>query len=103
METKFTKGNWLREKTTVYSLHQVGWRNGKPIMSNKFYFQSYPDFKMENAELEAEKVAKRMAANDDLLEALDELLKVTATTPIDIEKLFEAKEKARLAIQKATE
>lgn len=70
METEITKENWLREKTTVYCLHQVGWNKGKPLMSNKFYFRVYPDYRIENAEQEAERIAKKMAAVDDLMSAL---------------------------------
>lgn len=70
METEITKENWLREKTMVYCLHQVGWNKGKPLMSNKFYFRVYPDYRIENAEQEAERIAKKMAAVDDLMSAL---------------------------------
>lgn len=70
METKFTKENWQREKTSVYCLHQIGWRKGQPEMSNKFYFQVQADYRIENAEQEAENVAKRMAACDEMFQML---------------------------------
>lgn len=46
--------------------------------------------------------ARLMTAAPDLFEALNNLLKVTARHPIDMEKLLEANEKARDAIRKAT-
>jgi hypothetical protein len=54
------------------------------------------------AEVTTEADAKLITAAPDLLEALDSLLKVTATYPINEENLYEAKENARKAIKKAT-
>ena len=105
METKFAKQEWLREKTTVYSLHQIGWKKGEPIMSNKFYFQVYPDYRLEDAEQEAIKIAKRMAAADDMLnacltaKAMYEAQGITTDSIIGGEQYSEL----LLAIKKATE
>lgn len=56
-----TKGEWIVDKTTVYSLYQVGWDKGKPLMSNRFYLQVYPDYRVENCEVEAVFNAKLIA------------------------------------------
>lgn len=74
METKFTKGIWLREKTTVYALHQIGWDKGQPLMSNRFYLQVYPDYRVENCTEEAEANAKLIAAAPDLFKMLEDAL-----------------------------
>jgi len=73
METKFTKEKWLRDGTTVYALHQKGWVKGKPLMTNRFYLQVYPDYNIPEAKEESEANAKLIAAAPDLLNALIEV------------------------------
>jgi hypothetical protein len=63
-----------REGTTVYSLHQTGWDKGKPVMTNKFYAQVYPDYANGVTEEDAEKVAMLFKAAPELLEALQECM-----------------------------
>lgn len=74
---KHSKGEWLRDGKTVYSLHQRGWSNGKPLMVNRFYLSVYPDISVENAEEEAEANAKLIAAAPDLLEAIQSALSIS--------------------------
>jgi hypothetical protein len=58
MDTERKPEQWIRDGKTVYLLHQVGWHKGEPLMTNKFSFQVYPDYRMEDAEKQAEEVAE---------------------------------------------
>lgn len=72
METKFTKGEWLFDENTVYSLHEVPFGNSK-IIGNRFYASIYGDVSnIESSKLKGELIAnaKLMAAAPDLFNAL---------------------------------
>ena len=99
---KHTPGKWIRDGKTVYSLHQTGWNKGEPLMSNRFSLNVYPDYRLENAEQEAEANARLIASAPLLLEALQEITQAISYV-IDTSHIKLSFDKAQQAISKAIE
>jgi len=100
METSQPINQWLRDGKLVYILHETGkYRKGEPIVSNKFCLSVYPDYAHGITDQDAEKVAKKMAAADDLLEACVKLVSEADTEGLTEDTL----NKIEAAIKKATE
>ena len=102
METKFTKEKWIRQGTTVYALHQTGWNKGTLLMSNRFYAQVYPDYRIDNADEEAESNAKLIAAAPDMIKMLISINE-TLLAGINIHYEDTIHENIQKLIKKATE
>ena len=73
METKHTKGEWIRDKNFVYSLIQDGWDKGKPLMVNKFWL-SVDGLNKYISEAEKEANARLIASAPDLLQTCMDLM-----------------------------
>ena len=68
METKHTKGEWIRDGKFIYSLIQDGWNKGEPQMVNKFWLSVDGHKHITVEEIEAN--AKLIAAAPLMLKEL---------------------------------
>lgn len=103
MKTKHTPGPWLTEGNQVYALHQIGWKKGEPIMSNRFYCGVYGDYKnLGDSVGELNANIKLIAAAPELLEALELIIDAQYNPDKTLANLNSVISSAREIIKKAT-
>lgn len=102
--TAHTPGPWLQEGLTVYALHHIGaYRNGLPVLVNRFSAHIDPCTHQGGTELEAGANARLIAAAPDLLAAAELTLRqLKQTDPTSwTEAQWEVHETVVAAIAKA--
>jgi len=77
MKSNHTKETWLRQKRTIYCLHEVPRafdKNGNPMLCNKYFASIQPDYGRgiteEMAEEQAKFIHTAINLHDELVEAL---------------------------------
>lgn len=88
------------EETTVYQLEQDGWQHGEPLMRNRIWAHVYGNLSSTSPE-EREAVARKFAAAEELLEALQMFIAFCNMRRIELGELSDEMENVFSVAQKA--